>query len=236
MPLRFSLFGSKRSSPTNFCPMMDSSGLRAAAADASELDTWALVHAPTGGCADASEWLADGSRALALHRQYGRRARELLERVVLGWRTHKDLAGSAQQDDGLVLLCFRRTTKEVFDVLLRSPLAYRLIAEGVEVQPGWTKGRLVLAAGATEAALQYTLSNRWHVAVRRADEEQVLATVATMDRKLRPRLKPNGGRVVLTSETSPAVSRSTPRALVVAANKAVDQLMFCLLMLEERSE
>merc|ERR1712070_964499 len=65
---------------------------------------------------------------------------------------HSKAVGSANQIDRLVLLCFTRCPRELIDALLESHLARRLAAEGVQLQPHWAGGRLIFAAGATEAA------------------------------------------------------------------------------------
>merc|ERR1712032_1486902 len=74
----------------------------------------------------------------------------------------------------LVLLDFSPFLEELIDALLASPLAARLAADGVQLQPDWAGGRPVFAAGATEADFS-VVAIPWSVAVHSADEEDVLA-------------------------------------------------------------
>jgi len=97
----------------------------------------------------------------------------------------------ADLDHRLVLLCFQRCPKELHQCLIESRLALQLVAEGVQLQPNWADGRLVLAKGVTEAALSEA-REPWHVAVEASHEEEILVTLRERLGRQRPRLSESG--------------------------------------------
>lgn len=114
-------------------------------------------------------------------------------------------AGDAKAEDltqRLVLLQFSRRPTEMYDVLLTSDLAIRLKAEGVELQPSWANGKLVLATNVNEHSVSEAVDT-WHVAVHASDEDMVYAAIRTIGHSVRPRLK-NGsqGRFLMPDATS----------------------------------
>jgi len=110
-------------------------------------------------------------------------------------------ASTVVADDRLVLLSFNRRPKELFDALLTSPLALRIIAAGEELHPKWAGGKLILAEGVTEAAVSEA-REAWHVAVRAADEGAVDATLRSVLGRERPRVKALDGRILVPQGTS----------------------------------
>jgi len=122
----------------------------------------------------------------------------------------------ADQADGLVLLCFSRCPGELPTALLESPLAARVAADGVQLQPDWARGRLILATGATEAGISEA-RGPWHVAVRAADEGEVLDVLRACLGRQRPRLKCDGrfrvpGDASLFGDVSASEPAAQPRA------------------------
>lgn len=97
-------------------------------------------------------------------------------------------AENAQDVMSLVLLSFTRFPKDFRDALLTSPLALRLLAEGVELQPPWACPRLVLAQGVTKDSI---CEDRewWNAVVRAIDEDAVHEIRLTLNPDIRPRVK-----------------------------------------------
>lgn len=116
-----------------------------------------------------------------------------------------DVRGRAQNstssNDHLVLLCFGRRPKELYDVLRKSSLAVRVEAAGGALQPDWAGGRLILAESVTEASIS-EVRTEWHVAVHAADEDEVYKTLRSTMGRDRPRVKASDGRFLAPHATS----------------------------------
>jgi len=108
----------------------------------------------------------------------------------------------------LVLLRFSRFPKEVPEVLLASDLAKRLRTGGVELQPSWAQGKIILAEGANELAEKD--HGTWHVAVREHDEESIAEALRALPYNMRPRLKAGNGRFIVEEDQA---DRSPPDEL-----------------------
>ena len=119
-----------------------------------------------------------------------------------GIRRFEIWAERTKQTDQLVLLQFCRSPKELYDVILQSPLASDLSDNGVEVLPGWSKHQMVLVIGATKATFS-KVSMPWQVAVPVWYETDILAAVRTLRQRVRPKLK---YRIVITNETYTAAN------------------------------
>jgi len=98
---------------------------------------------------------------------------------------------SVGTDRCLVLIRFSRCPKKMFDVLLASPLATRLVQAGVVLQPSWATGRLVLAAG-VDADIVSETRDPWNLVVSSEDEHEVLDLLRGIEHAERPRLKLDG--------------------------------------------
>merc|ERR1711879_241291 len=110
--------------------------------------------------------------------------------------------GSADRCPRLILLGFTRCPKEMRCALLGSPLAAEMLGKGVELEPEWAEGRLILAQGVTAAAVSEA-REMWHVAVRTVDEDKVHAILKqSLPCKIRPKLKGSDGRLLMPEGTS----------------------------------
>jgi len=112
-------------------------------------------------------------------------------------------AHEAEGAGSIVLLHFGRRPRELNRVLLGSPLAARLSAQGVNPQPDWAgDGRLVLLAGVDPGRMAEARTE-WHVAVRQEDEGEVYEALRSLGHDMRPRLKKgNVGRSFLPQDAS----------------------------------
>lgn len=104
-------------------------------------------------------------------------------------------------EDRLVLLCFNRRPKELFEALLASPLAARVMAAGGEPHPKWAGGKLILAEGVTEDSISEA-REAWHVAVRASDEGELDTTLRSIFGRERPRVKVTDGRILVPQGSS----------------------------------
>merc|ERR1712039_546418 len=95
--------------------------------------------------------------------------------------------------------------------VLSTQLAKDFCAAGVNVQPVWAKGAIVLADCVCQAVLE-EIPHPWHVAVSECNESQVYEALQSLPYNLRPRLKKSCGRYYIPSDTSllADVSESDP--------------------------
>merc|ERR1740121_1606418 len=114
----------------------------------------------------------------------------------------KLLETCADRRDRLVLLTFTRCPQELRQALLASELAAELVNDGVELEPEYAGGRLVLAEGVTATILSEA-REPWHVVVCVADEERVYAAIKHgLRSQSRPKLKGIGGRILIPGDDS----------------------------------
>jgi len=100
---------------------------------------------------------------------------------------------SEQQENTIVLLSFSRRPAELKQVVLESALAIGLRARGVDVQPVWAGGAIVLADALAPERLGDDLGT-WNIAVGESDEHLVMDALQTLPYNIRPRLKSGNGR------------------------------------------
>ena len=101
-----------------------------------------------------------------------------------------------------LLSTFIRCPKELRHALLTSRLAAEVSATGVDIEPDWAAGNLILAGGVTAADVSEA-RELWHVAVRIADEEEVYATLRrSLPCSIRPKLKGCDGRFLVPEGAS----------------------------------
>lgn len=103
-------------------------------------------------------------------------------------------------EDRLVLLTFSRHPSQMHDALLQSELAVDLVTQGVNVQPQWADGGLLLASGVDESTVAEA-RQKWHVAVRETDEGRVFDALEQLPYRIRPRLK-QGGRFTVPEDST----------------------------------
>jgi len=103
---------------------------------------------------------------------------------------------------GLLLLTFTRYPKELRQALLSSPLAAEMSARGVDLEPDFAAGRLILAEGVTAAAVSEA-REFWHVAVHTDHEVELYVTLRqSLPCAIRPKLKGRDGRFLVPEDAS----------------------------------
>jgi hypothetical protein len=96
-------------------------------------------------------------------------------------------------ESGIILLSFNRRPAELQQVLLNSSLAASLVDQGIDVQPTWAGGAIVLVAGLGPGVIDDEFGT-WNVAVNELDEPFIFMELQKLPYKIRPRLKPGTGR------------------------------------------
>lgn len=101
----------------------------------------------------------------------------------------------------LRMFTFSRHPRCLDDALLNCPLALKLQAKGIDLQPPWANGAKVLAVDVTPELFDIELCPR-HVVVSDADESAILEALQSLPCNRKPRLKLGTGNVAVPSTFS----------------------------------
>jgi len=105
-----------------------------------------------------------------------------------------------QTEDAIVLLSFSRRPAELKQVVLASSLASELRDRGVDVQPPWAGGAIVLVEDLSPKDVGDDFGT-WNVAVGESEEHRIHQALRELPYNIRPRLKPKDGRQYVPGHT-----------------------------------
>jgi len=126
-------------------------------------------------------------------------------------REERPPAGSTCNDIHIQVLTFHRHPAEFVAALIDSDLGCELAARGVNMRPDWAQGAKVMMEGLTPDALSAagvdpSTLRAWNVVALKSDEPRILAAIASLPYRSRPRVRRAASQSIVLKHARPSES------------------------------